>query len=317
MGPPGAGPAYGPLFPGFGGICGRSSAILLYHRLCPALLVFGPTMFPHSRDGENGRRRHELTSLELQQKVIKDRVRGVVHGHSHGFYLHGRPGTSKTYMVRTTLERLGVGYTYSNGHLTPIGLFELLDENRDRIIVPFTGGVICISNLPLDGHHPEVLAALRDRVYVVEYEPMDDQIVALIRRIAGNGIGGVESEACRRVASYLVEECRLRGMRPSVRMFVDKALEDHKHGTARRSESDWRDLVASNVEQQLVALRHPTTDLSRREEAERDLRIALDVYRSHPTSGERVEAWKSATQKSQAAYYRRIKELKPQGRLGS
>ena len=37
--------------------------------------------------------------LLRQMKVIKDRVRGVVYGQSNGVYLHGRPGTSKTYMV--------------------------------------------------------------------------------------------------------------------------------------------------------------------------------------------------------------------------
>src|SRR4051794_7817813 len=73
--------------------------------------------------------------LMRQIKVVKDRVRGVVHRHSNGVYLYGRPGTSKTHMVRSTLDLLAVNYTHHSGHLTPIGLFDLLDENRDRIIV--------------------------------------------------------------------------------------------------------------------------------------------------------------------------------------
>ena len=141
--------------------------------------------------------------LMRQTKVVKDRIRGVVHGQHNGMYLHGRPGTSKTYIVRTTLDTLGANYAYSNGHLTPIGLFDLLVENRDRVIVmddvtslfnqpialqlllaalgnphdgskarqvryktakgdvvvPFSGGVVGISNLPLAGHHSEVLGA--------------------------------------------------------------------------------------------------------------------------------------------------------------
>src|SRR3954464_11721428 len=176
---------------------------------------------------------NSLEELLTQQKIIKDRVRGVVHGQSNGMYIHGRAGTSKTYMVRSTLETLAVNYSYSNGHLTPIGLFDLIAEHQDRVIVlddvsaifnqpialqlllaalgnphngskarlvryktaketrvvPFTGGLICISNLPLDGHHHEVLAALKDRAFVVNYEPTDEQIHALIGKLAGEGVG--------------------------------------------------------------------------------------------------------------------------------
>jgi hypothetical protein len=67
--------------------------------------------------------------------TVKDRIRGVFLGLHNGLYLHGRPGTSKINIVRTTLETLGANYAYSNGHLTPIGYFDLLDENRDRVIV--------------------------------------------------------------------------------------------------------------------------------------------------------------------------------------
>jgi hypothetical protein len=182
---------------------------------------------------------HHYDELMRQVKVVKDRVRAVIHGHSNGLYLHGRPGTSKTYMVRSTLDTLAVNYMPHSGHLTPIGLFDLLGENRDRIIVlddvsaifnqpialqlllaalgnphdgsgvrhvkhktasgtrvvPFSGGVICMSNLPLDGHHHEVLAALKDRAFVVNYEPTDDQIIALVYRLAEDGVGGRLAEA--------------------------------------------------------------------------------------------------------------------------
>ena len=79
--------------------------------------------------------KNEFEELQKQNKLIKDRIRSVVHGISNGFYLHGRPGTSKTYMVRTTLDAMQVNYAYANGHLTPVGLFDLFAENRDRTIV--------------------------------------------------------------------------------------------------------------------------------------------------------------------------------------
>lgn len=294
-----------------------------------------------------------------KQKIVKDRVRGVVHRESNGFYLYGRPGTSKTYTVRTTLDTLAVPYTVHNGHLTEIGLFDLLHANRDRIIVlddvtalfnkpialqllmaalgnphdgsrtryvcyktakgdvsvPFTGAIIGISNLPLKGHHNEILAAIRDRVYCLNYEPTEDQIKALINKIAEQGFPGVEPTEAKMVANYLLEECALREVQPSVRLFVDKAIPDFRLFKAGNTETHWRDLVASSVDEQLVELQFETKDLSRAEQTEAERRIVLDLCLGFPTRAERLAEWERRTGKSRAAYDRRLAELKKGGKL--
>jgi hypothetical protein len=76
-----------------------------------------------------------LRELEQRLAVVRDRVRGVARGQSTGFYLFGRPGTSKTYTVRTTLDELGIPYEYHSGHITPLGLFDLLARYHDRVLV--------------------------------------------------------------------------------------------------------------------------------------------------------------------------------------
>jgi hypothetical protein len=297
--------------------------------------------------------------LMRKTKVVKDRIRGVFHGLHNGMYLHGRPGTSKTFIVRTTLDTLAANYAYSNGHLTPIGFFELLAENRDRVLVlddvtslfsqpialqlllaalgnphdgtkaryvryktakgdiavPFTGGVIGISNLPLEGHHPEVLSALRDRIHVINFEPSDEHVIALIHKIASDGVEDIPPEKCRMVAVFLLQECKLREIRPSVRLYVDKALKDYALYEAGKTETHWRDLVVSTLEQQLVELQHPQRDLSRAEQIEAERRIALDIHLSFETREERIDQWEVRTGKSQASFYRRIKELDLNGRL--
>jgi hypothetical protein len=297
--------------------------------------------------------------LMRQIKVVKDRVRGVVHGKCNGMYLHGRSGTSKTYTVCTTLETLAVSYAYSNGHLTPIGLFDLISENRDRVIVlddvsslfnqpialqlllaalgnrhdgtgvryvryktargdeivDFTGGIICISNLALQGHHAEILRALNDRVYVISYEPSDEQILALLEHLASQGIDGIPPQECQMVCNFLVTQCRELSIKPSVRLFVDKAMKDYQLHQMGHTETHWQDLVLSNLKQQLIELRHPTNDLSRTEQTEAERRIALSIYLSFQTKDERIEQWRARTGKSQPAFYRRIKELKELGRL--
>lgn len=298
-----------------------------------------------------------LESLMSQIKVVKDRVRGVVHGKHTGMYLYGREGTGKTHTVCSLLDRLAVNHTHANGHLTPIGLFDLLALNRDRVIVlddvssifnqpialqlllaalgnphddsgvrwvryktakgdvqvPFTGGVVAISNLPLDGHHHAILRALRDRVFTINYEPSDEQIIALIQHIASTGLNGVPSVSCLKVCIFLLNECQLRDVRPSVRLFVDKAMKGFELHEAGLTETHWKDLIRSNLEQQLVELKHPTNDLSRAEQIAAERRIALDILLSFELKSERIEQWKTRTGKSQAAFYRRAKELRAEG----
>jgi hypothetical protein len=274
-------------------------------------------------------------------------------------YLHGRPGTAKTHLVRTTLDKLALQYEYSNGHLTPIGFFKLLALNRDRIIVlddvsslfnqpialqlllaalgtphdgtrvrhirhttangdevvPFSGGIIAISNLPLEKRHNEILAALKDRVYVIGFEPTDEQMIALVNHLADSGVRGVPPDKARTVAHFLITECQLREIPLSVRLFVDKALVDYNLWENKNSESHWKDLIISNLKQQAVEPQFQTSDLSRAEQIAAERRIALGIYLEYTDRKERIEAWKVRTGKGQSAFYRRLDELKKEGKL--
>lgn len=300
-----------------------------------------------------------LHELLTQQKIIKDRIRGVIHGESNGMYLHGRPGTSKTYMIRSTLETQAVHYAYANGHLTPIGLFDLIEANQDRIIVLddvasifnqpialqlllaalgtshdgsrnrlvryktakedrivfFSGGIICISNLPLAGHNHEVLHALRDRVNVIGYEPSDDQMIAQITAIASTGPRGLTLKEGHLVADFLINESKLRDIRPSVRLYMDKAIVDFRLWKSGKSETHWQDLIRSTLQQQTVELTHEVRDLSRAESIEAERRIAHSVYLQNDGRKERIAAWMEKTGKGQSSFYRRVDELKKEGRL--
>ncbi len=303
--------------------------------------------------------------LMSKLSVIRDRVRAVHYRQSTGLYLYGRPGTSKTHTVRTTLEDMAAPHRWHSGHLTPIGLFEMIAENRDRVIVlddvtsifnqpaaleillsalarrpkvsgarvipyktarhertvHFTGGIIAISNLALVGHQAQILAAVRDRVNVIHYEPTDEHILAFIERIADEGTADISRGECCMVANYLRQECLRREIRPSVRLFVDKAIPDYALWKSGRSETHWRDLIASELEQRLVEIQHPQRDLTRTERTEAERRVALDIILSYPTRKERMEQWQDATRtrfgraKSQAAFYRRMSELRESGQL--
>jgi hypothetical protein len=76
-----------------------------------------------------------LAELHRRLAVVRARVLAVAHRHANGFYLFDRAGTSKTYTIRTTLAEYDKPYHYHGGHLTPMGLFDLLREQHDRTIV--------------------------------------------------------------------------------------------------------------------------------------------------------------------------------------
>jgi hypothetical protein len=112
-----------------------------------------------------------LTELHRRQAIVRDYVRGVARQYSTGLYLFGRPGTAKTHTVRTVLgEEIQEPYTYQRGHLTPMGLFELIAENADEVIVLDDLGAVLKSDVALQ----ILLSALehptsRDRGRVVKY----------------------------------------------------------------------------------------------------------------------------------------------------
>lgn len=289
-----------------------------------------------------------------QLKVVKDRVRACIHKKATGLYLHGRPGTSKTHTVRSLLDRLAIGYGYSNGHLTPIGLFDLLDENRDRIIVlddvsaifnqpialqlllaalgkghdasggrvvryktakgdrtvQFSGAIVALSNLSLSGHHETILPALRDRIQVIHYDPSDEQIVALCGHIADGGLHGLTPKECHMVLAYLLGRLEGEELRPSVRLYVDKALRDYDLWKAGCTETHWHDLINSTIRQELLQLTQPTNDLSRAERLAAERRIALDIYYMFEDAESRLGAWTERTGSGKSSFYRRLKELR-------
>ena len=296
-----------------------------------------------------------LAELEKRLALVRDRVLGVAeHGHA-GFYLYGRPGTAKTHTVRTTLERLGVRYVYQNGHITPLGLFEMLEANNEATIVlddvapvfrqpaaknillaalgsqpngvrvinykrqganikvRFTGGIIAISNMEL--HGDELIEALKSRVHTLNYDPSDDQIVALIEHIASTGHVSLSGKAtpreCQLVKDHLLGECKKVGLRPDVRMYVDKALKDYLLWKSRESETHWKDLIKSAMEDRLTELKHTSNvDVpTKAEETKNELDRIEELLKSH-SKEDAAKIFEDETGNGLRTFQRRLKALK-------
>ena len=116
-----------------------------------------------------------LAQMRRRQAVVRDYVRGVARQYATGLYLFGRPGTAKTHTVRSVLEEdIREPYCYQRGHLTPVGLFELVKEHPDDVIVLDDLVTVFKSDVALQ----LLLSALehptsRDRGRVVRYRRKD------------------------------------------------------------------------------------------------------------------------------------------------
>jgi len=133
----------------------------------------------HIEDNRSGL----LAELHRRQAIVRDYVRGVGRQYSTGLYLFGRPGTAKTHTVRAVLEQeIREIFTYQRGHITPMGLFELIASHADEVIVLDDLGAILKSDVALQ----ILLSALehptsRDRSRVVKYRRQGREERAVFR----------------------------------------------------------------------------------------------------------------------------------------
>jgi hypothetical protein len=300
---------------------------------------------------------HLLAELWRRQAVVRDMVRGVGRGYSTGFYLFGRPGTAKTYTVRQVLEQeIREPYVYQRGHLTPIGLFELIRDHPDEVLVlddlvaifksdialqillsalehptsrdrsrivkyqrkgeteqaVFRGGIVCISNREL--HDGDLLGAFKSRVHVLNYDPSDAQLGALMLSVAGSGwpadTSAISPAEATTVAEYVIGEMLRLGTRFDLRLCFNKALPDYQQWKDGETESDWRDLVTASIEEHLVAARHSGEPPSRAGRKDEEQAIVEEILQAHPSREERIRAWVKRTGKSERAFYRRLAEIR-------
>ena len=287
-------------------------------------------------------------------------VRGAARGYATGLYLFGRPGTAKTYTVRQVLEQeICEPFVYQRGHLTPVGLFELIDEHREEVIVlddlvtifkndialqillsalehptsrdrsrvvkyqrkgetdraMFRGSIICVTNREL--HDDDLLGAFKSRVHVLNYDPSDAQLGALMLSVAAGGTAGegvVTPGDALLVAEYVIGEMLRLGTKFDLRLFFNKALPDYQQWKDGETESDWRDLVTASIEEHLVALRHTDALPSRAGRKDEEHTIVEEILRAHPSREDRVRAWVTRTGKSERAFYRVLDEIRCRNR---
>ncbi len=77
----------------------------------------------------------QLAKFDELRNMLADRARTVAHGFQNGAYIVGPPGTGKTYTVSKVLEGMKANFIVKNAKMTAPGLWELLNDNREKTIV--------------------------------------------------------------------------------------------------------------------------------------------------------------------------------------
>ena len=79
--------------------------------------------------------RFYLDQFEETRDYLRDRTRSVAERYQVGCYVTGRAGTSKTFTIIETLEQIDAPWTYRNSRMSPLGLYALLEEHPEHIVV--------------------------------------------------------------------------------------------------------------------------------------------------------------------------------------
>lgn len=177
--------------------------------------------------------------------------------------------------------------------------------------VYFSGSIIAISNLCLttDPRHQ----ALASRACPVFYDPTDDEVAALMMEVMKDGWesprgGTLDAAECIEVAQHVVDEARLSGKRPDMRVLIDHALADYLSSKNRTLLTHWKDLVAAAVQQGIPEFHH--TDRKSRAEQNAELQttiMALARDAAAATEEQKVAEFARQTGKSRRTYYRQKK----------
>ena len=122
----------------------------------------------------------------------------------------------------------------------------------------------------------------------------------------GLALHGLTPDISSEVAHHVPAECQRLDYLPEVRLYVDKALRDFQLWREGETETHWRDLVTSAIQERATELRHELRPVGRAGQIEEERAVANAIAEQYETRAERLAAWQAQTGKSERAFYRRL-----------
>src|SRR5262249_43065930 len=150
------------------------------------------------------------------------------------------------------------------------------------------------------------LRALASRIAVHKLEISDAEMAAQMRRIAGQGWARyqlkLEPEQCMKVCEQVIVECRHANCHLDLRL-LDNACTDYLLWEAGNANLDWRDLVATRIQQVAAHFRHEVSTLSREERKAHERHLVRQILQETADTQERERLWEERTGKRKTAFY--------------
>ena len=181
-------------------------------------------------------------------------------------------------------------------------------KGKGRSTVEFAGGIIAVSNLPLN--RDPVSQSIASRVKRKEFNPSDAMMAAFMRLEALKGYCDLPADTCLAVVDFVIAECTDSDYRIDLRM-MQQSWDDYRlceHGESFGI--PWEVLVRDNLKTLSFARLEVRDD-----DRSRMLRVALDVFNSIASPKEQVAEFNRRTGKSKATYYRWLDELESMGEI--
>jgi hypothetical protein len=171
----------------------------------------------------------------------------------------------------------------------------------------FTGGIILVANCPPDDI-PQ-LRAVKTRICSLRHQPSNEEVAALMREIARKGhkhsTYSLDEQKCLEIADEVIARSRRLEKNLDIRLLIN-SFQDCIQWENGASESHWLDLLESRMTERATSPGCVRGIRSLQKEEEWDIVRRIEKL---PVK-ERLAVWQKETQKSQAALYRRLAELK-------
>jgi hypothetical protein len=168
---------------------------------------------------------------------------------------------------------------------------------------PFTSRIICTANVVPKRNEP--FRAVLSRVDVFELTASNDDVLELMRAMAGKGFNKLPPATCLEVVDFIARAGGTRQL--SVRLFEGSM---RKVEYALEAGTDWQDLVRSQLDQ----LGQPEGTLRPLDGKAHDVKCMAIAIEKHPSSVKLQEdMWREMTGKSRASFFRCKKDFDAQG----
>ena len=286
------------------------------------------------------------TALEERQALLAHHIRMVARGMTNGLFVVGPGGLGKSRVISRTLTEEGVVPVVLNSHVTPLGLYMTMYNNRKDAVLWLDDADAVYVNLPILGLLRSALWGQQERIVTYtssQLQNVPSSFAFSSRIICTANVVPRRNEPFRAVLSRVdvfeltaTNEDVLQLMRAmaekgfgrlppatcravvdfiaraggsrqlSVRLF-ESSMKKVEYAT--QTGADWQDLVRTQLDQ----LGQPDGVLRPVDSKAHDLKCMAVAVEQHPSSVKlQLEVWQTMTAKSRASFFRTKKEFESQ-----